>query len=34
MVAIKFSKKDFLQYRAIRVALKQMRAELLDIRSR
>ena len=34
MAAIKFSKKDFCQYRAICVALRQMRAELLDIKSR
>lgn len=34
MVAIKFCKRDFCQYRAICVALKQMRAELLDIKSR
>lgn len=34
MAAIKFCKRDFLQYRAICVALKQMRAELLDIKSR
>lgn len=34
MAAINFCKKDFLQYRAICVALKQMRAELLDIKSR
>lgn len=34
MVAIKFCKRDFMQYRAICVALKQMRAELLDIKSR
>ena len=34
MVAIKFCKRDFLQYRAICVALKQMRAELLDIKAR
>lgn len=34
MASINFSKKDFCQYRAICVALKQMRAELLDIKSR
>ena len=34
MTAIKFCKRDFLQYRAICVAIKQMRAELLDIKSR
>lgn len=34
MAAISFSKRDFCQYRAICVALKQMRAELLDIKSR
>lgn len=34
MVSINFSKKDFCQYRAICVALKQMRVELLDIKSR
>lgn len=34
MAAIKFCKRDFCQYRAICVALKQMRAELLDIKSR
>lgn len=34
MAVIKFSKRDFCQYRAICVALKQMRAELLDIKSR
>ena len=34
MAAITFNKKDFCQYRAICVALKQMRAELLDIKAR
>ena len=34
MTAIKFCKRDFLQYRAICVAIKQMRAELLDIKAR
>ena len=34
MAAISFNKKDFCQYRAICVALKQMRAELLDIKAR
>lgn len=34
MAAIAFNKKDFCQYRAICSALKQMRAELLDIKAR